>query len=82
MADAFRIFDKNYDGKVNFSEFMEGIDFLTCKFTIEETWSIFDFLDKNGDKNLDYNEFCNICEERRREIDPFDMNSKRAIALW
>ena len=41
---------------------------------MKDIWAIFEYLDKDGDGFLSYDEFCNICEERRREIDPFDGN--------
>lgn len=55
---------------------------MSCKFTIQECWEIFSFLDKDNDGDIDYNEFCNITEEWWREIDPFDVNSNRAVWLW
>ena len=33
---------------------------------------MFKYLDKDQDKFLTYNDFCELCEERRRNIDPFD----------
>jgi len=41
IADAFWVFDKNYDGRVNFNEFLEGMDQLTCKFTVQESRKVF-----------------------------------------
>jgi hypothetical protein len=29
-------------------------------------------MDKNNDGSIDYSEFCNLCEEKRRNIDPFN----------
>jgi Ca2+-binding EF-hand superfamily protein len=33
---------------------------------------VFKYLDKDGDELLTYNEFCEISEEKRRNIDPFE----------
>lgn len=65
LADAFRIFDKNFDGRITFKEFIEGINFLGCDFSIGDCRKVFDFLDKNHDQALDYIEFCELCEEKR-----------------
>ena len=52
---------------------------MTCKFSLKEIRSIFEYLDWDNDGVLSYNEFCNICEERWWEIDPFDTG--RALRL-
>ncbi len=33
---------------------------------------MFNYLDKDRDSYLTYNDFCELCEEKRRQIDPFD----------
>lgn len=33
---------------------------------------MFKYLDKDNDNFLTYNDFCELCEEKRRQIDPFD----------
>lgn len=38
---------------------------------------MFDYLDKDKDNYLTYNDFCELCEERRRNIDPFDLIVQR-----
>jgi Ca2+-binding EF-hand superfamily protein len=35
---------------------------------------IFNYLDVSNDGQLSYSEFCNLCEERRRNIDPFQVD--------
>jgi hypothetical protein len=52
-------------------EFYNGIEALGIKITFEDINKIFPSLDKDGDGQINYNEFCNLCEERRRNIDPF-----------
>ena len=37
----------------------------------ESVEKIYHYLDKDGDGELSYLDFCNITEERRRKIDPF-----------
>lgn len=32
---------------------------------------VFGYLDKSRDNQITYSEFCNMCEEKRRDIDPF-----------
>jgi hypothetical protein len=34
-------------------------------------------MDKENKGNLDYHMFCSLCEERRRDIDPFINNAAK-----
>ena len=36
---------------------------------------MFEYLDQDNSRELKYNEFCGICEERRRKIDPYEHSS-------
>jgi Ca2+-binding EF-hand superfamily protein len=45
---------------------------LRVKLNLEDIKKVFDFMDKDNDANLNYNEFCAFTEEKRRNIDPFD----------
>lgn len=38
---------------------------------------MFEYLDNNKDGYIDYREFCNIVDERRRGIDPFENGYKQ-----
>ena len=54
LAEAFRIFDKNGDGYLDFNELKDVIDTFTEKF---EDWEIRKFIseaDKNDDEQMDY----------------------------
>ena len=54
LAEAFRIFDKNNDGYLDFNELKEVIDTFDEKF---EDWEIRRFIceaDKNDDEQMDY----------------------------
>ena len=45
---------------------------MKIKIAGSDLTSVFDHLDSNKDGFIDYNEFCGLCEEKRRNIDPFD----------
>jgi Ca2+-binding EF-hand superfamily protein len=36
---------------------------------------VFEHLDKNMDHYISYKEFCGLCEEIRRDIDPFELTT-------
>jgi hypothetical protein len=37
---------------------------------------MFPYLDKDNDGDIDFNEYCGMCEERRLNLDPYINNSK------
>jgi len=60
LAEAFRIFDKNNDGYLDFNELKEVIETFDEKF---EDWEIRKFIneaDKNDDEQMDYEEWIDI----------------------
>lgn len=59
------------DGSISFQEFKEGLEKLGVKVHDAEARTIFAYLDSSGNGELSYSEFCELCEERRRKIDPF-----------
>ena len=72
VAAAFRFFDLRSTGKISFADFSYIIDQLSIKFTRQQVMMVFQYLDKDKDGSVTYNDFCELCEERRRQIDPFD----------
>jgi Ca2+-binding EF-hand superfamily protein len=60
LAEAFRIFDKNCDGYLDFDEIKAVLDTVGEKF---EEWEIKHFIaegDKNDDGKMDYEEWIDI----------------------
>ena len=45
---------------------------MKIKIASDDLTKVFDYLDTNKDGFIAYNEFCGLCEEKRRNIDPFD----------
>jgi len=70
---AYRFFDLKSSGKLTFNDFTYGIEQLGgLKFTRTQISDLFKRVDVDGDGMLSYLDFCELCEERIREIDPFD----------
>lgn len=84
MAAGFRFFDVNNRQKINLIEFFNGLEQLRVKVSHDDCNKIFKYLDQDEDGLISYNEFCELCEERRRNIDPFKtagsviLNNERA----
>ena len=51
---AFRFFDSDYDQKISFNEFAQGIEYLRVKLSYEDIWRIYRFMDTNGDGHIGY----------------------------
>lgn len=71
MSDAYRYFDRNFNNRVSFGEFQKALDHLRIKFQVSMIDEIFQFLDKGRKGYIGYQDFCELAEERRRNIDAF-----------
>jgi hypothetical protein len=71
LADAFRFFDMDDNRTIDFIEFFSGLDKLRIKMSESDALKCFKYLNSKKDGEIDYNQFCALVEERRRNIDPF-----------
>jgi Ca2+-binding EF-hand superfamily protein len=71
LAGAFRFFDIRNAGYLTKADFIRGLETLKIILTSSDLSQVFDYLDVSKDGVLDYGEFCNLCEERRLNIDPY-----------
>lgn len=58
FTEAFRRFDKNFDGSLNFREFVSGMDEMGIHLTLPDYRLIFDCIDFNQDESIDFFKFC------------------------
>ena len=55
---------------------------MRIKLSKEDIDIVFDYLDKDKDENISYNEFTEFSEEKRRKIDPFmSFEHQRNLAM-
>jgi len=71
ITKAFLFFDEDGDQEVNRAEFHQGMERMRIKCSKVDLDMVFDYLDKDKDENISYNEFTEFSEEKRRKIDPF-----------
>lgn len=71
IAQAFNYLDISKNGRISYNELTLGIENLNIKFTSIEINTIFTYLDSNQKGYVTYSDLCKLCEETRREIDPF-----------
>lgn len=72
MAEAYRFFDVNFNNRVSFNEFQKGLDHMRIKFQLNELDIVFKYLDKGSKGFVSYNDFCELSEEKRRNLDRID----------
>lgn len=65
MADAFRFFDADSNTRLTRSEFRDGLERLKIKLSSEDQELMFNYLDKDRNGWLSFNEFCWFLEENR-----------------
>lgn len=58
FTEAFRRFDKNFDGSLNFREFVQGLTEMGINLTLPDNRLIFDKIDYNKEEEVDYFKFC------------------------
>jgi len=69
---AFRYFDVKSSGFISLEDFAFALDQLSWKHTKQQAADLFKRLDLDGDGFLSYQDFCELSEEKVRDIDPFD----------
>lgn len=58
FRQAFRRFDKNYDGSLSFAEFVAGMNELGVHLSIIDFRLVFEKIDYNEESSIDYFKFC------------------------
>lgn len=58
FTEAFRRFDKNFDGSLNFREFVTGLVEMGVDLNLSDYRLIFDKIDYNEEEEIDYFKFC------------------------
>ena len=64
FREAFRTFDKDFDGKLHFQEIVEGLENMGVTLDFDQFKIFYDFLDTDGDGSIDFHEFCKINLEK------------------
>ena len=70
FSPAFRYFDRNFNNRIAFTEFTKGLEGLKVKMSAKDQLLVFQHLDQGQKGFLDYQDFCNLSDERRLHIDP------------
>lgn len=77
IAESYRYFDVNFNNRVSFNEFQKGLDHLRIKFQVNIVDAMFKYLDQGQKGYISYQDFCELAEEKRRNIDAFDYEEQQ-----
>lgn len=76
VAVAFRYFDINNNQQISLNEFEVSLHRLGIKLPAAKIKQMFEYIDTDKDGQIQYTEFCELCEESRRGIDPYVIEKK------
>ncbi len=65
---AFRAIDENYDGVLNFKEFVDGFEKLGVRFSLLDFQKVFNAIDFDGNGTIDFSEFCMLNVDKSKDI--------------
>ena len=77
FRQAFRGFDKNYDGTLSFKEFISGLENLGIRLQLEDFERIFKYLDKDGMGEIDFEKFCHLNIDKTKDTHNYLNELKR-----
>lgn len=70
LQTAFRYLDMNHTQTITLNEFCQAMEHMRLKVSFDDCKQLFNYLDKNGNGHIGYDEFTLLLEERWRGIDP------------
>lgn len=65
---AFRSFDKDFGGSLDFKEFMTGMEEIGIKLKLSDYRLIFDTIDYDGKGEIGFNKFCLLNTDRKHDL--------------
>lgn len=74
---AFRSFDINYDGMLEFQEFVQGLQFCGIAMSYKDFRSVFNTLNYDSSGYIDFRKFCLINIDKSNDIDRLIRMTKR-----
>lgn len=69
FRQAFRSFDKNFDGSLNFKEFIQGMEGIGVTLKLSDYRLIFDTIDYDGGAEIDFSKFCLLNTDRKHDLE-------------
>ena len=68
FRQAFRNFDKDFGGSINFKEFIQGMESIGVKLKIDDYRKMFEAVDYNNEGEIDFTKFCLLNTDRKIDL--------------
>lgn len=84
IGQAFRTFDTDGDSRITFEEFWKGLTNVGIIMEKDTCKELFDYLDENGDRIIEFNEFCDFFEtlqDRKGDYQKYSKNETQNCIL-
>ena len=65
---AFRHFDLNFDGKIEFQEFVQGLEFCGIAMPLEDYWTIYNLINYDNADHINFSKFCLINIDKSNDV--------------
>jgi Ca2+-binding EF-hand superfamily protein len=65
---AFRHFDVNYDGTVEFEEFVAGLEICGISMILKDYKDVYELINFDNDSHIDFQKFCLINIDKGNNI--------------
>lgn len=65
---AFRAFDINFDGQLEFHEFVQGLEFCGIQMPLDDYLQVFNCINYDNTKSIDFNKFCLINIDKSNNV--------------
>ena len=69
FRQAFRNFDKDFGGSLDFKEFIEGMENIGVKLKLNDYRIIFEYIDFDNLGYIDFQKFCLLNADKRSELE-------------
>jgi Ca2+-binding EF-hand superfamily protein len=69
FRQAFRNFDKDFGGSIDFKEFIEGMESIGVRLKLNDFRLVFERIDFDGKGIIDFQKFCLLNSDKRNELE-------------
>ena len=72
---AFRCFDVNFDGTLEFHEFVDGLELCSISMPLDDYRLVYDLLNYDNAKSIDFSKFCLINIDKSNNVKDMIQNT-------
>ena len=65
---AFRNFDRDFGGSLDFKEFIQGMECIGVKLKLDDYRLIFEMIDYDNEGSIDFGKFCLLNSDKKHDL--------------